>query len=196
MAKNKPKSGPTPPSTPALTDEPVATTEAPELAPLETLTPVEPPAMQTVTLRADNQPAGLLVRRTHPAAQVPVRSTEGAAGLDLFAAVDGTVPTRGRTLVTTGIEVAIPSGFVGLIWPRSGLAVKRGIETGAGVIDADYRGEVGVLLHNHTDSPYEYKAGDRVAQLVLMPIAEMPIHETNELPPTTRAKRGYGSTGA
>ncbi|PYQ43450.1 MAG: dUTP diphosphatase [Acidobacteria bacterium] len=97
---------------------------------------------------------------------LPEYATEGAAGADLRAAEAITLPTGGRAAVATGLFVEIPAGYVGLVWPRSGLAVRHGIDTLAGVIDSDYRGEVKVVLVNHGPEPLAIAAGDRIAQLL------------------------------
>ena len=95
----------------------------------------------------------------------PSYAYPGDAGADLCAAADSVIPARGKMLVSTGIRLALPEGHVGLIWPRSGMAVKHGIDCGAGVIDSQYRGEVKVLLFNHSDGEYFIQKGDRIAQL-------------------------------
>jgi dUTP pyrophosphatase len=97
----------------------------------------------------------------------PVRGSAGAAGYDLFSAVDVTVPARGRVLVPTDISVCIPETHYGRVAPRSGLALKSGLDVGAGVIDSDYRGNVGVILFNHTDVNFDVGVGMRIAQLIL-----------------------------
>ena len=95
----------------------------------------------------------------------------------------------------TGISIAVPDGCYGRIAPRSGLAVKNYIDVGAGVIDADYRGEVGVVLFNHYDEDFHIKKGDRFAQLILEQIKTPPVKETADLPSTERGEIGFGSTG-
>jgi dUTP pyrophosphatase len=91
--------------------------------------------------------------------------------------------------------MAIPHGYVGLIWPRSGLALKQGIDTGAGVIDADYRNVVGVLLFNHTTEPYRVCAGDRIAQIMIQPVVMCEPVAVSALDNTDRGENGFGSTG-
>src|SRR5438552_17970686 len=102
---------------------------------------------------------------------LPEYATEGAAGADLRAAESLTLPAGGRAAVATGLFIEIPDGYVGLVWPRSGLAVRHGIDTLAGVIDSDYRGEVKVVLVNHGPEMVTIAAGDRVAQLLVQPVA-------------------------
>lgn len=128
-----------------------------------------------------------------PTAQIPHRQTPGAAGFDLHTTEDVVVPVGSRTMVPTGIAVALPAGTVGIIKDRSSEAWKHGITTMAGVIDDDYRGEIKVILHNLGEQPRYYKAGDRIAQLVVtiyLPAAG----EVKELPDSERGEGGFGST--
>lgn len=129
------------------------------------------------------------------AGKAPTRGSEFAAGYDLYSAEDKVIPARGRTVVKTGIKIAVPAGTYGRVAPRSGLAVKHGIDTGAGVIDADYRGEVGVVLFNLSDVDFEVKTHDRVAQLVLEQIVMPEVAVVQALDETVRGAGGYGSTG-
>ena len=126
---------------------------------------------------------------------MPVRGSALAAGYDISASHDCIVPPRGRQLIKTDLQMAIPEGCYGRIAPRSGLAWKHFIDTGAGVIDADYRGEVKVMLFNHEDKPFEVKAGDRVAQLILERIATPEVVAVDDLDATERTEGGFGSTG-
>ena len=121
--------------------------------------------------------------------------TEGAAGYDLASVEETVVPAKGKTIVKTGISIATPEGCYGRIAPRSGLAVKKYINVSAGVIDSDYRGEVGVVLFNHSDEDFEVKQGDHIAQLILEKIANPQVKETADLPSTARGSQGFGSTG-
>ena len=127
---------------------------------------------------------------------LPQYATEGAAGADLRASVDVTLEPGARAAVPTGIEVEIPPGHVGLVWPRSGLAVRHGIDTLAGVIDSDYRGEVAVVLVNHGAEAVRIAAGDRVAQLLLQKVERARFERSAGLDATGRAAGGFGSTGA
>jgi len=107
------------------------------------------------------------------------------------------IPARGKGLCPTDLAIALPAGVYGRVAPRSGLAWKNGIDVGAGVIDEDYRGNVGVILFNHSDSDFSVKVGDRVAQLILEKIAIVDVEETEgELPATVRGEGGFGSTGS
>lgn len=127
-------------------------------------------------------------------AKLPVRSSEGAAGYDLSSSEDKIIPGHGWILVSTGISVELPPGTYGRVAPRSGLSTK-GICVGAGVIDADYKGTVGVLLYNHGKDDFEVKIGHRIAQLILEQIVTPDVVQINELSETTRGCNGFGSTG-
>ncbi|KAL7945887.1 dUTP diphosphatase [Trichoderma barbatum] len=137
----------------------------------------------------------LHVKKLSPQGRLPTRGSEFAAGYDLYAARDTVVPGRGKILVDTDISIATPAGTYGRIAPRSGLASKHFIDTGAGVIDADYRGPVKVLLFNHAEADYEIKEGDRIAQLVLERIVTPDVVEVEELEESVRGAGGFGSTG-
>ncbi|GLC56936.1 hypothetical protein PLESTB_001165300 [Pleodorina starrii] len=137
----------------------------------------------------------LLVKKLSDKATLPKRGSAGAAGYDLASAEETVVPARGKVLVKTDISIRVPKGTYGRVAPRSGLAAKNFIDTGAGVIDEDYRGNVGVLLFNHSDSDFPIKVGDRIAQLVLEKIATPDVEEVEELDATERGANGYGSTG-
>lgn len=126
---------------------------------------------------------------------VPVYSHAGDAGADLRSSVDELVPARGKALVATGIRLKLPEGHVGLIWPRSGLAVKHALDSGAGVIDSGYRGEIKVLLFNHSDADYSIKKGDRIAQLLIQKYETVDFIPVESLEETTRGAQGFGSTG-
>ena len=128
----------------------------------------------------------------------PTYGTEYSAGADLYSAEDGVILAPHAThLVHTGIAVEIPEGYCGLIFARSGLASKRGLAPAnkVGVIDADYRGEIMVALHNHTDSEASIEAGERVAQLAIVPFLKAEFEETDALSETVRGEGGFGSTG-
>jgi dUTP pyrophosphatase len=131
--------------------------------------------------------------------ELPAYATEGAAGCDLRAAVAEslTLLPGGRTLVPTGIAVAIPEGFEGQVRMRSGLAVKHGLAllNGPGTIDSDYRGEIRVVLANLGSEPATISRGDRIAQLVIAPVARATFERVDTLPDTRRGGGGFGSTG-
>jgi dUTP pyrophosphatase len=127
--------------------------------------------------------------------RLPEYATVGAAGADLRASGALEIPPGGRAAVPTGLRVQIPLGHVGLVWPRSGLAVRHGIDTLAGVIDSDYRGEVRVVLVNHGPEPFRVAPGDRVAQLLLQRVEPAAFVAVPELEETDRGGGGFGSTG-
>ncbi len=137
----------------------------------------------------------LLFKRLHPAARLPTRGSARAAGLDLYAAEGLTIPAGGRAAVRTGLAAAIPAGFYGRVAPRSGLAVRHGIDVLAGVIDSDYRGEILCALVNHGGEPFEVEPGARVAQLVVEAIATPEPAWAEDLTETARGAGGFGSTG-
>lgn len=128
-------------------------------------------------------------------AKAPTRGSALAAGHDLYSSVKTVIKARGRGVVPLGIKIALPEGTYGRVAPRSGHAVKRGIDTGAGVVDADYRGELGVVLFNHSDDDFEIEVGDRVAQIIIEKISMEDISVVDDLDETARAAGGYGSTG-
>jgi len=139
----------------------------------------------------------LFVKRLTKTATLPRRASDGAAGYDLSSDAHVVVPAKGKEIVPTNISIQLPLGTYGRVAPRSGLVVRHFIDVGAGVIDRDYRGAVGVVLFNHSDKDFEVKPGDRVAQLILERIAIADVHEVDDLPDavTERGAGGYGSTG-
>ena len=128
--------------------------------------------------------------------ELPEYGSSRAAGADLRASESLSIPPGGRAAVPTGLHVAIPPGYVGLVWPRSGLALRHGIDTLAGVIDSDYRGEVKVVLVNHGGQQFAIAAGDRVAQLLVQRIERAAFTRAETLDETPRGQGGFGSTGA
>ncbi|CAA6657587.1 unnamed protein product [Spirodela intermedia] len=138
----------------------------------------------------------LRVKRLSENAVLPSRGSPYSAGYDLSSAVDMKVPGRGKALVPTDLSISIPQGTYARIAPRSGLAWKHSIDVGAGVVDADYRGPVGVILFNHSDVDFEVKAGDRIAQLIIERIMTPEVVEVENLDSTVRGAGGFGSTGA
>ena len=130
----------------------------------------------------------------------PLRATEGSAGADLCAAVDGPVTIRPHTAeqIPTGLAIELPScEYAAFVFARSGLSRKHGVApvNGVGVIDSDYRGEIIVALVNQFDEPYTIMPGERVAQLVVMPVISAEFRLTDELSDTARGAGGFGSTG-
>lgn len=137
----------------------------------------------------------LLVKRLIADAVMPVRSSVKAAGLDIFSAYPYVVKAGGRELIKTGLSIKVPPNTYGRLAPRSGLAWKNGIDVGAGVIDEDYRGEVGVILFNHDKKDFVVNKGDRIAQLIIEKIVYCEVSEVTELDDTQRGDNGFGSTG-
>jgi len=137
----------------------------------------------------------LLFKRLHPDARLPSRGSARAAGLDLCAVERVTIEPGGRAAVRTGLAVAIPAGFYGRVAPRSGLAVRHGIDVLAGVVDSDYRGEILCALVNHGSEAFEIEPGARVAQLVIEAIATPEPAWADDLEETERGAGGFGSTG-
>lgn len=128
---------------------------------------------------------------------LPIKKSSGAAGLDIAASRDITVPAHGYAVVPTGIALELPPDLEAQLRPRSGLAAKHGIGllNSPGTVDSDYRGEIQVILFNLSDNDYQVTRGDRIAQLVFSRVAEVVIQETSELGLTTRGSQGFGHTG-
>lgn len=144
-------------------------------------------------------PAALRVRRLHPDAAMPFRAHPADAGLDLVSVEHAELsPAGGRATIGTGLAVEVPEGWVGLVCARSGLAARHGIGVvnGPGIVDAGYRGELRVVLHNSDPgAPFVVEPGDRIAQLVLTPVLLAPVEEVEVLSPAQRDAAGFGSTG-
>lgn len=142
----------------------------------------------------------LKVKRLHPDAVIPTRATDGSAGMDLHAVLSEplTVAAGERVRIPTGIAIGLPSPeTVALVFARSGLAVKHGLTLSncVGVIDSDYTGEIQVGMINQSDAPYTVQPGERIAQLVIMPVLQPTVVETDTLEKTARGDGGFGSTG-
>lgn len=139
------------------------------------------------------------IKKLNPAAQLPLRGSEQAAGYDLRACLekDVTIAPGATVLVGTGLAFALPQGYFGGVFARSGLSVKQGLRPAncVGVIDSDYRGECMVALHNDSDTPRTVANGDRIAQLVILPYLAVDFSEVTELDDTQRGEGGFGSTG-
>ncbi|XP_026463379.1 deoxyuridine 5'-triphosphate nucleotidohydrolase, mitochondrial [Ctenocephalides felis] len=125
----------------------------------------------------------------------PTKGSEKAAGYDLKSAYDYVVPARDKLVIKTDLQIELPSECYGRIAPRSGLAAKNFIDVGAGVIDEDYRGNVGVVLFNHSAADFIVNRGDRIAQLICERIYYPKLEEVKSLTETTRGEAGFGSTG-
>ena len=136
----------------------------------------------------------LKIKRLNPAAKLPGYGHAGDAGLDLYAAVEYVLGPGAVFAVPTGIKMAIPKGYVGLVWDKSGISLK-GVHRLAGVVDAGYRGEVQVVMINLGKEPFEIKAGMKIAQMLIQPVISMSIIEAEELDDTVRGEGGFGSTG-
>ncbi len=139
------------------------------------------------------------VKKLHPQAVIPSYMTEHAAGMDLCTVIEAPIVLAPgeRTLLPTGLAIEIPPGFEGQVRPRSGLALKKGISlvNSPGTIDADYRGEIGIIIINHGVEPVEFLPGDRVAQLIIAPVTQATLVEADELNDSVRSSGGFGHTG-
>jgi dUTP pyrophosphatase len=138
------------------------------------------------------------VERIDPTLPLPEYAYPGDAGLDLRAAVDCVLRPQERVLIPTGLKVAIPEGYAGFVQPRSGMAARRGLSlvNAPGLIDSQYRGEIVVIAINlDAVKPIDIRKGDRVAQLVVLPIPRVTLAEVDELDGTARSDRGFGSSG-
>ncbi len=146
-----------------------------------------------------DRPVGVAIKRLPhgDGLALPAYATAGAAGMDVLAAEDVVVPPGGRHAVATGFALGIPAGFEIQVRPRSGLALKHGITlaNSPGTIDADYRGELKVIVINLGEEAFAVTRGDRIAQLVLAPVTQSAWHEVADLDDTARGAGGFGSTG-
>ena len=136
-------------------------------------------------------------KRIHPEATLPAYAHASDAGMDVRSVEDVTIPVGGRALVHTGLVMELPPRYEAQVRPRSGLALKYGVTVlnTPGTIDAGYRGEVGVILANFGDAPFEVKKGDKIAQLVIAPVTQPVIVEVADVNATDRGAGGFGSTG-
>ena len=139
----------------------------------------------------------LTFKRIHPDAVLPAYAHPSDAGMDVRSVADLTIPRFGRALVPTGLVALLPSGYEIQVRPRSGLALKKGVTVlnSPGTIDSGYRGEIGVILANFGEEAFEVKKGDKVAQLVIAPVTQAVVEETDVLDETDRGAGGFGSTG-
>jgi dUTP pyrophosphatase len=140
----------------------------------------------------------ILVKRLDPGVPLPTYAKGGDAGADIVSVIDITLAPGERALVPTGISIALPDGYVALVHPRSGLAIKHGVTmvNAPGTVDAGYRGELKLILINHDKSEtVSFKRGDRVAQLVIQQVERAEFIEVQELPGSGRGTDGFGSTG-
>jgi len=141
----------------------------------------------------------ILIKKTNKEVIIPKYKTVGSSGVDLSAFLDKEVVIKPNSsdLIPTGLQVAIPEEFEIQIRPRSGLAAKEsiGVLNSPGTIDSDYRGELKIILFNHSNKDFIINNGDRIAQMVLVPILKMEFEEVDSLPDTVRGQGGFGSTG-
>lgn len=137
----------------------------------------------------------LEVKKLDPEVKLPTRAHSDDAGLDLYSIEECVLAPSERRAIKTGIAVAIPTGYVGLIWDKSGLAAKAGLKTMGGVIDAAYRGEIMVIVANLSDTLYKIEKGSKIAQLIIQKVELTEVCEVSELDDTIRGKDGFGSTG-
>ena len=141
----------------------------------------------------------VLVKKLNPKVKLPSYKTEGSSGMDLMAFVENQIiiSPNNSALIPTGLSVAIPKDFEIQIRPRSGLAIKSSISVlnTPGTIDSDYRGELKIILFNHSNAEFIVKNNDRIAQMVLTPVLKVDFEEVDALPDSTRGSGGFGSTG-
>jgi len=136
----------------------------------------------------------LKIKKLHNNATLPTKGNPSDAGYDLYSSEKVAIPAGATVLVSTGISMAIPEGYVGLIWDRSSMGVK-GVHRHAGVIDSGYRGHIKVCLHNTSRDTYHVEYGDRIAQILLQQAPEFNLEEVDSLDDTERGEAGFGSTG-
>lgn len=134
-------------------------------------------------------------KKIHQKAKLPKYALPGDAGMDLFSVEDLIINPGQIVAIKTGLEAEIAEGTAGLIWDKSGLAVKKGIKTMGGAIDAGYRGEIAVIVVNLSDKKHEVCCGDKIAQMIVQKIEKPTIIETDKLNQSSRGDRGFGSTG-
>ena len=143
--------------------------------------------------------AKVLIKKLDPKVKLPAYKTNGASGMDLMAFTKNPINVKPKTssMVPTGLTVAFSENYEIQIRPRSGLAAKNNISVlnTPGTIDSDYRGEIKIIIYNHGDNDVLINNGDRIAQMVLVPIAKISFEETDNLPETVRGEGGFGSTG-
>lgn len=184
---------PTPTAKPGAAPVPEPTTAA-QLPPVSAILP--PMAAPTAYMPAAPVAVPpLLIQKLSADATTPTRGSAFAAGYDLYAAAPITIKAKDKAMISTALAIAVPTGTYGRVAPRSGLASKKFLDTLAGVIDADYRGEVKVLMANFSDTDYEVQKGERIAQLILERIITPDVVEVQSLEESVRGAGGFGSTG-
>ncbi|KAM6942592.1 deoxyuridine 5'-triphosphate nucleotidohydrolase, mitochondrial [Xenentodon cancila] len=157
--------------------------------------PVSPSKKARIDTKPEEERPVLKFAKLSDQATTPTRGSTKAAGYDLYSAYDYLIGPMDKAIIKTDIQIAIPAGHYGRVAPRSGLAAKHFIDVGAGVVDEDYRGNVGVVLFNFSKDTFEVKKGDRVAQLVCEKICYPDLMEQETLDETDRGAGGFGSTG-
>lgn len=139
------------------------------------------------------------IKKISENAKNPTYGTEFSAGADIYALLESDIEIKPNetVMIKTGLQMEIPEGYAGFIYPRSGISVKRGLAPAnkVGVIDSDYRGEIMVALHNHSDDIQKVEKGERIAQLIIAPYIHVNFEEADELDTTIRGEGGFGSTG-
>jgi len=135
------------------------------------------------------------VKKNNPEAKLPQYTIKGDAAMELYSVEDIILISGDVVVCQTGISMAIPKGFVGLIWDKSGIASGGGLKTMGGVIDSNYRGEIGVIMSNLSKKDYKINKGDKIAQMLIQKVECPIIEEVEELDDTTRGEKGFGSTG-
>lgn len=139
------------------------------------------------------------IKKLNESAKIPTYGTDFSAGADLYACIDSDIEIKPSetVLIKTGLSMEIPEGYAGLIYPRSGISIKRGLAPAnkVGVIDSDYRGEIMVALHNHSSIVQKVEVNERIAQLVITPYLKANFNEVDTLDETVRGEGGFGSTG-
>ena len=149
---------------------------------------------ETVLVPEKRESTKLRIMKLSDKVIIPTKGSQFTAGHEIYALTDGMVPAKGETMVETGIAIGLPEGTYGRLATRSGMTSKIGIAVGGGVIDADYTGEVKVILHNHGEADCVFKAGDRIAQLIIERVANADAMEGDNLEITERGKSGFGSS--
>ena len=137
----------------------------------------------------------LKVQKLDPSAKIPSYAYEGDAGMDLFCLEEVDIPAFERTVIRTGLKFAIPAGYAGFVWDKSGIAAKSHLKTMAGVLDSNYRGELLVVLANLGPNTRTLEKGSKIAQLVIKPVATVEIEEAEIDDETERGEGGFGSSG-
>ena len=135
------------------------------------------------------------IKKLTSEAIIPKYAGPKEAGMDFYSSEESVIAPNERKVVKTGISMAIPNGYVGLLWDRSGLASRNGLKTMGGVIDSTYRGEIGIIIHNLSNQEFKVERGMRIAQMLIQPVEQKELIEVEELDETERGEGAFGSTG-